>query len=585
MINEEILLERKLTTDFTFGFELEGCATGKQDLNDPECEVRKFITSHMGTGGDFHSDGSIEVDEGCVEYFKSQYEGDKYYYYGEEYRDYELEEELGDLSKVRFQVPFEYASPVLKFNVENIQKTVNMLADGAKRGKYFSTNESCGFHHHLSFEGITGEDAAWIVSQLAMDEQAQKLFSDFTTYIQDYNQEMTYHFITNWSENVYLNYLKTAIENFDFQDIKKYLNTEKYSILNVHNNHTLEWRGPRDFLNSGNRKVIISFYKHLWKVVSWMTEALDRKEINGMKKDTYLKNLIIDNDFRPIKNFPEFKLDKNGLISDAIMEKILNKINTNPTILIGLAENKRTLDQVIQKLFNNSKLGKTLEALNEKAKIYPQAINDIAYKYVPARMGKLASEDAIYNTSERTLRRLIETRYGVSKQELVDVITYLTPKMNLEVIKSYNEGQYLNKLIYASKYNLLDYLFNELNDEQQKNVALSYIGSLRNNEPDINQEGLSTIMDNIRDDLTKEIISKDLGKMIYKQPSVIKYIDNIDNMVILSLIGRAMRDDNLDSIKNMLLNSGKVSKSQFAEMESYFTKYYEHDLDDELKTI
>ena len=46
-----------------------------------------------------------------------------------------------------------------------------------------------------------------------------------------------------------------------------------------------------------------------------------------------------------------------------------------------------------------------------------------------------------------------------------------------------------------------------------------------------------------------------------------------------------MKKGNLDDVKKMMLDTGKITKQQMAEMESYFTKYYKHDLNDEITTI
>lgn len=585
-MTEEILLEKKLTTDFTFGFELEAIAYGRQDFSDSRSglAVRNFVNERLGNGGDFHEDSSLEVqEEGNVIQYIPYESGDGYVYDGTEITMADIEEQFGSIDNVEFRTTFEYASPVLQFNPATIQKVINFLDDGMNTNDLFYTNDSCGFHHHISFEGMTGEDAAWIVSQLALDNDARKMFANFNDVAnKDDTGVENYNFITTWSEERYLYDLADAINNFDFAEIRKQLNTDKFSILNVHSNKTLEWRGPRNFLQTKNRKTIINFYKHLWKIINWMTLALDKKEINGMKKELFLKNLIIDNNFQPINNFPSFKVDKNGLLSDETVNKLVEKCSQNPTVLITLSQKKRSLDQVIQKLFNTSKLGKTLADLSEKSSIYPQVINDISYKYIPAKMAKLASEDAVYNTSKKTLERLLATRYGVSKEELTDIITHLVPKMNTELFAG-EDAYYLNKVIYASDFKLIPYCYEMLSDEAKKNVVDSYIGWIG--------QGKESNFDNIEvmiekaDEPLKSIIINRFSSLITSHPVLIKYIDNIDNLTIISIIGKAMKKGNLDDVKKMMLDTGKITKQQMAEMESYFTKYYKHDLNDEITTI
>jgi hypothetical protein len=87
------------------------------------------------------------------------------------------------------------------------------------------------------------------------------------------------------------------------------------------------------------------------------------------------------------------------------------------------------------------------------------------------------------------------------------------------------------------------------------------------------------------DEPLKSIIINRFSSLITSHPVLIKYIDNIDNLTIISIIGKAMKKGNLDDVKKMMLDTGKITKQQMAEMESYFTKYYKHDLNDEITTI
>lgn len=572
---EELLLEKKLTTEFTFGFELEANANGMYNF-DEHNNVTDFIESYMGEGGDFHSDASLEVDEGCIEY----YDKNDFYYESENMTLDELLDnfQATDIEKLPIQTPFEYASPVLSFNIENIQKVINMLNEGIK-SKIFTTNESCGFHHHLSFKGITGEDAAWIVSQLACDEEARKMFKEFKTVTSEGN-EINYNFITTWSEEGYLYDLKSAIRIFDFNEIIKLLNTDKYSILNVHKNKTLEWRGPRDFLNTQDRKVIVDFYKKLWKVVNWMTSALDKKDINGMDKNIYLKNLIIDNDNKPLSNFPEFTINKDANeLSSETVDKLTEKVINEPSVLINLSSKRRPLDQIIQKLFNTSKLGRTIDKLAEMYPVYPKVINDIAYKYIPAKMYDMASSDAIYNTSEKTLKRLINSRYGLGDgASLQDRLTYLVPKMNTELFRNWYEISL--SLIKNSDFKLFNYIIENVDESNVYGLVDYYIDSVIHNGAPI--EYIDDALNKLKENEKQEMLNR-LRELVAKIPSLIKYIDNIDKEFIIAMIGYSMRVGNYDEVKNIILSSGKVSKKTFEELESKFTAYYKHDLNDDFE--
>lgn len=584
MINETLLLEKKLTTDFTFGFELEAVADGRlnfdtDNMSSSSNDVIKFIESYFGNGGDFHWDSSIEVFPGCVQYYEDE-DGASYYYYdGEEMSLRELFEnfQTDNIDDIDFQSTFEYASPVLTFNVENVQKVINMLNKGLSLG-YFKTNDSCGFHHHLSYQGITGEDAAWIVSQLSLDDKAKKLFSEFNT-ISSNGDNVNYNFITTWSNREYLSDLKDAIHRFDFNEIIKLLNTDKYSILNVHDNKTLEWRGPRDFLDSEDKKIIIDFYKQLWKVVNWMTTALDKKEINGMNKDIYLKNLIIGNNNKPIYNFPQFVIDKDKKqLSDETINALLPKIENNPSILINLSSKKRPLDQVIQKLFNTSRLGKTIDSLKSKFSVYPQIINDIAYKYIPAKIYTEASSEAIYNTSERTLNRLLKTKYGLDKNEIKKRIAVLIPYINPKLFE--DNLEYISIALEITEYATIEYFLNIVGKQFYYSIVSNYIQKIIHHG--FSAKYLNGAINKLNDEDKKDI-SNLLSKYLYRFPEFINFIDKIDNKMIISIIGYSMRNGNYEEIKKILLDSGKVSEKLFNEMESKFSAYYKHDLNDDFE--
>ena len=74
------------------------------------------------------------------------------------------------------------------------------------------------------------------------------MFSSFNALLGD--SKRTFGFISSWSEEEYLNDIKRNILDGNIQGAVKILESiDKYSILNPHVNNTLEWRGPRDFLN------------------------------------------------------------------------------------------------------------------------------------------------------------------------------------------------------------------------------------------------------------------------------------------------------------------------------------------------
>ena len=96
---------------------------------------------------------------------------------------------------------------------------------------------------------------------------------------------------------------------------------------------------------------------------------------------------------------------------------------------------------------------------------------------------------------------------------------------------------------------------------------------------------IEKIYNNLPNNSLKSEIKEYFKKKIIDNPSYIKYIEasDIDNYTLISIIGYAMRRGDFDKVKEFLISTGKVSKKKIEEMENYFTKYYEHDLNDEIE--
>ena len=112
----KILLEKKLTTDFTFGFELEMNVWGEFDYYsggyDKNAPIAQHLNKYMGDGGVFKYDGSIRVDDGCVKYAQ-----DNSYEYDDEYMNYDEVVDQG--LEENIETPVEYNSPVMELYSKN----------------------------------------------------------------------------------------------------------------------------------------------------------------------------------------------------------------------------------------------------------------------------------------------------------------------------------------------------------------------------------------------------------------------------------------------------------------------------------
>lgn len=372
---EEILLEKKLTTEFTIGFELEAIWNdsndSEEDYDDDDDEQHYRRSNVWGDieslfdsnfpGGDLHEDGSLDGNG----------------------------------------TPFEWASPVLPFNVGTMNKIIEFYRKHL--GREFYVNNSCGYHNHISFQGISVEDVVWIMCKLALDDHMRDLISNFEGI----------EFVSGWSNDEYLNDLEEAVHNLDYSRIVQLCNTQKYSLVNVHRNKTLEWRGPRGFLNEEDPDLIIKFYKRLYKFISWMADVLDENEIEGVSKENFLDMIrsALPNDKRIANFYSSHKV--KGLLKPETLSKFVQEIINDNTKIFKFIGNIKPLEQVIQKLYNMNRLGFIIKRLNENEEINQGnllILNNIAWKYIPYRMGAdymdKITGDVIANSSKLTMDRL-----------------------------------------------------------------------------------------------------------------------------------------------------------------------------------
>lgn len=587
-MEENILLERLLTNKFTFGFELEGFCRDEK--------LQKFqeeLDTTFGKGGNFHDDCSLELigitsdnqgnaidnDEVIVRYTNGEYFiGDSALqdeWYDSDYNRSEQEDLESFLNEQNmnpiYTTSFEYSSPVLDFTPANIKKIWEFMERNLGANKTFFTNASCGFHHHISFEGITGEDAAWILSQIAMDDKAIDLLDHLEDEKNSYGINK-YIFSSDYSKDGYLVELRNAIKEFDFEKIVSYLNTDKFSLLNNHRNKTLEWRGPREFMDTNDINLVKKFYQQLWKVIRLFSQKLDLKEINGMSKENYMKGLAAVNEGRVFRFYPNFKLNANHLLDDNSLQNLCNKIIENPNILLSLVKDKRICDQVIQKLFNMNKLRKTIEMIDENK--ISQTIYDLAYKYIPAVMAYKASEDALFRTSMRTILRLKDTRYGIDSSALPDIINYVVPKVNKELFNT-DDFQYSYKLdlIQKSRYKLAAYLIDTLSEGQIDDL-MGRVFSFH----DMPKEDLCKFIESVPDSVKNtKTFADNIAIEVLKRPYLIKYIDEMSPYMLVSIMAKASSNNRTEEVRQELLASGKVNEREIDQAANYLVRFYKHD--------
>ena len=313
------LLETLLRSEFKFGFELEGYV-GKSVLHnyfmyddEPNYEENdeNFDEDFFdGYSSDNYS-GLPEIDEDKLYYDLTNYFKT---YFGE---DIEVKED-GSLDELRGS--FEFPTPPMNITPLNIKKCIDFLSS-LKTGKFnIYTDNSCGFHTHISFPNMSNEDMVWIICNIALDSNIIDDLSHFTSFGQNFD------FFGKWAETNFLSEINNAIKNEQWNDLNKLLTNEKYRIIRIHPQGTLEWRGPRNFLNEGNLDIIKDFFIKLLNIVTKISNIMDKKEINNISKENFFK--LID-----ISELESKSLHKN------VNESIYDNIIKNPLILTKIKSN------------------------------------------------------------------------------------------------------------------------------------------------------------------------------------------------------------------------------------------------------
>ena len=248
-----------MRSEYKIGFELEACCRS-HDLS----EVRNFFKKYWSIGGTLCNDISIKPN-------------------------------LSD------DIAFEYSTNPFNITPKNIDMMIKMLGELKKNNIY--TNESCGFHVHVSFPYLKDTDLFWIICNIAVNDDVQDTLLHFKKY--DFFDAYQYAGLQ------FLDDIKVFIEIENMKYLKKIYSSEKYRVFRIHPQGTLEWRGPRNFLNAGNLRDIKDFIKLLFKFISFTNNFIDSKVIKS--GDTVLTRKEFDSIFKAgsvIKIKKDKKLEK-----------------------------------------------------------------------------------------------------------------------------------------------------------------------------------------------------------------------------------------------------------------------------------
>lgn len=218
---------------------------------------------------------------------------------------------------------FEWPSPTMKFTPEAIHSCITFLKNLKNENIY--VDYKCGFHVHLAYPTITEKDAMWIVCNLAMDEEIQK-------EIIELDQENCYfEFVGDYAKTDYLDDIKYAIEHNNFKELSQLLDNTKYRLLRIHPQGTLEWRGPRDFIEYDD--AIKPFFVKLYKFVSWISYVMNKKSLGEYTKENFLSMIESRLSFGGVSKSMMSLLER--LVYEPKLIKVFDKINVKQIVKMG----------------------------------------------------------------------------------------------------------------------------------------------------------------------------------------------------------------------------------------------------------
>lgn len=251
---EHIYMEDKgyLSSQFTIGFELEGWMPKSTDK----------------TADDFWQ-------------FSVDYFNERGYKMVSRNIDYDVTVHPDDGS----HESFELQSPVFPCTPHALQDIMHFLDQARRYG--IETNNSCGFHVHIGFPDKFSvmEDRLWTILQIVFSKN--NILDMFTSFNQ-------FTFTSNsWAHTTFLATIKNSFTRMaekiqqgdDLSNVfaefyqETYRRNVKESILHLHPQGTLEWRGPRAFLDTGEYKYVKDFFIRLPKLITILSDLLNTQTL------------------------------------------------------------------------------------------------------------------------------------------------------------------------------------------------------------------------------------------------------------------------------------------------------------------
>ena len=398
MLCETEILDEALTTDFTIGFELEGiCTIGEKNYGDlPGYHSRGTPRGSVAELYDKLND-SFGFGKGVIESDSSV-----------------------SPSSSKGGWSFEWASPKMPFNPKNVEKMYQFLKGLPELGVY--TNDTCGFHVHMSYPDIDIVNARWLICCMALDEQLYSMMTKLNV-----NDEDTLRFNGYYASGDFFDEIKRYAINGDMRSLNRVLSGDKYRVARIHPQGTIEWRGPRAFLDSQNPEIIKKFILQLYKVVSMLGKYAEKKEITTSNGDTFKKEALQKLSDRSLEfNSPAELKNKDKY------EKLKARLDDNKISFLDLPYETQMIlinqstDYSKQKWFNKMLLTSDSKTLSKLLKMPTDYFNIIITQIANATMGG----------NSFAMRVLELVKALLAKNPPIDITPKLNDEMKTEIAKT-----------------------------------------------------------------------------------------------------------------------------------------------------
>lgn len=376
----EQLDEGLLTSDFTMGFELECYISEDSPIYDEVTDNRYY-----NYDSDDSDDENRYVMDNISDFITRKLKTIDNVSIPDETMGHSGAHEdssVNDRNDYR-DISVEYSSPIIPCKPIWFNRIIKTLKYLMNNGVY--VNNTCGFHHHLHFKGMDERDMVWLYCNIATDPEIHRDFSSLNGWYLDDDTYASYD---------KLNDLGNAIIDRNFDEVLSLLNTHKWRVFRIHPQGTLEWRGPRGFLEEGTNS-IKDFYKLFIKLIGKITTYMDSKVVVGstVTKDELfngLTNAVENAELTPTLEFLRHDesydsnkkmnyISKIGKVSEESMKKFANAIAKNPMIIYTLImddNNKvgKFIDSMMVSYSGETSFKKALKKLNTMNKVTPEFI-------------------------------------------------------------------------------------------------------------------------------------------------------------------------------------------------------------------